>query len=103
MTLTNNRTHRTGWNELFAGSDRAILIKLSRIPSRTINGDLLVGKHEGRELRSPAADEMKLRRIPVGLNIALGGAGILFDTRTSQFVAGSVVRRRTAPTKRSSC
>jgi hypothetical protein len=72
MTLINNRTHRTGWNELFAGSDRAILIKLSRTPSRTINGDLLVGKHEGRELRSPAADEMKLRRIPVGLDIALG-------------------------------
>jgi hypothetical protein len=71
MTLVNNWMHRTGWNELFAGSDRAILIKLSRKPSRTMNGDLLVGKYGGRELRSPAADEMRLRRIAVGIHIAL--------------------------------
>jgi hypothetical protein len=64
--------HRTGWNELLAGSDRAILIKLSGTPSHTMDGDLLVGKHEGRELRSPAADEMRLRRIAVGIHIARG-------------------------------
>jgi hypothetical protein len=71
MTLVNNWMHRTGWNELFASSDRAILIKLSGTPSHTMDGDLLVGKHESRELRSPAADEMRLRRIAVGIHIAL--------------------------------
>jgi hypothetical protein len=71
MTLVNNWMHRTDWNELLAGSDDAILIKLSETPSRTVDGDLLVGKHEGRELRSPAADEMKLRRIAIGIHIAL--------------------------------
>jgi hypothetical protein len=71
MISVNNWMHRTGWNELFDGSDRAILIKLSGTPSRTVDGDLLVGKHEGRELRSPAADEIRLRRIAVGVHIAL--------------------------------
>jgi hypothetical protein len=32
MTLVNNWMHRTGWNELFVGSHRAILIKLSGTP-----------------------------------------------------------------------
>jgi hypothetical protein len=63
--------YRTGWNELFAGSDCAILIKLSGTPSHTMDSDLLVGKHEGRELRSPAADQMRPRRIAVGIHIAL--------------------------------
>jgi ABC-type tungstate transport system permease subunit len=71
MTLVNNRMYRTGWNELFASSDRAILVKLSRTTSRTMNGDLLIGKYEGRELRSPAANEMSLRYIAVGIHIAL--------------------------------
>jgi hypothetical protein len=36
-----------------------------------MDGDLLLSKHGGREVRSPAADEMRLRRIAVGIHIAL--------------------------------
>jgi hypothetical protein len=36
-----------------------------------MHGNVLVGKHEGRELRSPAADETRLRRITIGIHISL--------------------------------
>lgn len=36
-----------------------------------MNGDLLIGRHEGRELRSSTADETRLRRIAVGIRIVL--------------------------------
>jgi len=71
MTLVNNWMHRTGWNELFTGNDRALLMTLSGTPSRTRDGDLLLGQYEGVELRSPATDEAKLRRIAVGVTMAL--------------------------------
>jgi hypothetical protein len=57
MTLVYNWMHRTGWNELFASSDRALSRKLSGMPSRIGNGDLPLGQHEGMELGSPAYDE----------------------------------------------
>jgi len=71
MALVSNWLHRTGWNELFANSDRALLTKLSNLPSRAGDCDLCLGQIDGTELLSPAADEAKLRRVLVSVAVAL--------------------------------
>ena len=71
MTLVNNWMNRTGWNELFDGDDRALLVRLTELPSVAEGRDLRLGRRGGRELCSSADDEAKLLHIVASLRQAM--------------------------------
>jgi hypothetical protein len=71
MTLVNNWTHRTGWNELFRGEDWALLVRLTQLPQPTQNTDLRLGYYGNQAIISPLEDEVKLKHMLAAVDRAL--------------------------------
>lgn len=62
--LSSNWMRRTGWTKLFPGTNRSILVALSRPPTARADG-FDVGSMHGEEIVFSAADERKLATVSV--------------------------------------
>jgi hypothetical protein len=67
MSLISNWMHRTDWIEIFAGTNRALLVRLTETPYSSKSG-LCLGTYEGVELYSCRNDEERLARIVTALD-----------------------------------
>jgi len=70
MTLISNWMDRTGWKELFDGENRALLAAMTKLPNTYNPRGLCLGHCDGREVRSPATDEVRLSQLLFALDAA---------------------------------
>jgi len=69
MALNTNWMRRTGWTEIFAGEDRALLVALAALP-HDAKQDLYLGLHGAVKLFSSREDEAKLMCMTAALDRA---------------------------------
>jgi len=67
MALINNWMRHTGWNEMFATANRALLVRLTQLPCCSKSG-LHLGTYEEVERYSCRDDEKRLAHIVTALN-----------------------------------
>ena len=71
--LTSLWMERTQWAHVYDGVRRDLLLRISQVERRTCSksGDFAIGEHQGAQLVSHAADELKIRRLMAALECAL--------------------------------
>ena len=73
LELTSLWMERTQWAYVYDGAERGLLARITQVErkNRSHNKDFVIGEHQGAQLVSGAADELKISRLMAALDRAL--------------------------------